>query len=233
MDTMSKVDLKLDWCSHAAAKYACEHWHYSQSMPTPPYNFVGVWEGQRFIGCVIFSRGAARRGPGAYGLQHTEFCELTRVAITDHISPVSRIISIAIRMLRKRSPGVRMIVSYADPNNGHHGGIYQAGGWVFVGQSGATTEYIAPDGKQWHSRMISTTGAKKCYGIYRSVWKPEQCKKIRLDGKLKYLMPLDDEMRRRIEPLAKPYPKRARSADSGTLVVQTGGGGATPTLALP
>jgi hypothetical protein len=25
----SKPVLKLDWCSHAAAKYAVEHWHYS------------------------------------------------------------------------------------------------------------------------------------------------------------------------------------------------------------
>ena len=23
-----KPVLKLDWCSHAAAKYAVEHWHY-------------------------------------------------------------------------------------------------------------------------------------------------------------------------------------------------------------
>lgn len=51
-------------------------------------------------------------------------------------------------------------------------------------------------------------------------------------GKHRYLMPLDDEMRAKIAPLARPYPKRAGSADSGTLANHAGGGGATPTPAL-
>jgi hypothetical protein len=33
---MSKADLKIDWATHAAPKYACEHWHYSESVPVPP-----------------------------------------------------------------------------------------------------------------------------------------------------------------------------------------------------
>lgn len=229
---MNKADLKLDWCSHEAAKYACEKWHYSGSIPTPPYNRIGVWELGQFIGCVLFSRGAARRGPDQFDLAHTEFCELTRVALTTHETPVSKILAVALKFLKTRCPGIRLIVSYADPNNGHHGGIYQAGGWIFVGQSGGTTEYIAPDGKQWHSRMISPTGKKKVYGQYRAVWKPDQCTIVRLEGKLKYLMPLDPEMRARILPLAKPYPKRVRSVDSDTPANHAGEGGANPTRTL-
>ena len=30
---MNKADLKLDWCSYQAAKWAVEHWHYSKTMP--------------------------------------------------------------------------------------------------------------------------------------------------------------------------------------------------------
>jgi hypothetical protein len=55
----SRPELQLDWCDHAAAKYAVEHWHYSRSLPTPPIVRCGVWEGGRFIGCVLFSRGAS------------------------------------------------------------------------------------------------------------------------------------------------------------------------------
>lgn len=225
------MNLRLDWCSHKAAKYAVEHWHYSRCMPTPPYVRVGVWEDGRFVGVVLFSRGAARRGPDAFGITHTAMGEITRVALTEHETPVSRILRIAVKMLRERCPGVRLLVSYADPNREHHGGIYQAAGWVFVGQSEPTTEFIAPDGKQWHSRMISPTGRKKIYGEYSAVWKPSQCQKVKLAGKLKYLLPLDAEMRERIKPLAKPYPKRERSSDSGT-TVPTEGGGANPTRSL-
>lgn len=204
----SRPELRLDWCSHKAARYAVEHWHYSGSMPTPPHVFIGVWEDGQFIGVVIFSRGAARRGPEAFGIGHVDMAELTRVALSDHHAETSRIVAIALKMLRRRCPGTRLVVSYADPNHGHHGGIYQAGGWLFLGQSGDTTEYVGPNGKQWHSRMISPTGRKKVYGQYRPVYKPDQCTPVRLRGKLKYLMPLDAEMREKIAPLAKPYPKR-------------------------
>ena len=30
--SQSKPTLKLDWCSHEAAKYAVEHWHYSKRI---------------------------------------------------------------------------------------------------------------------------------------------------------------------------------------------------------
>jgi hypothetical protein len=45
-------------------------------------------------------------------------------------------------------------------------------------------------------------------------------------------MPLDDEMRKQIEPLQKPYPKRARSIDSDATAIQAVEGGATPTRTL-
>ena len=56
--------------------------------------------------------------------------------------------------------------------------------------------------------------------------------KIPTPGKFKYLYPLDAEMRARIAPLAKPYPKRARSIDSDAPGFQPGEGGVTPTRAL-
>ena len=123
-------------------------------------------------------------------------------------------------------------MSYADPAQGHHGGIYQGGGWLYLGQQNTTTEYIAPDGKRWHSRMISPTGQKKVYGKYRPVWRPQDCQPVKCEGKLKYAMPLDEAMRSQLLPLVKPYPKRAGSADGGTPANHAGGGGSTPTSAL-
>ncbi len=50
-------------------------------------------------------------------------------------------------------------------------------------------------------------------------------------GKYRYLYPLDAAMRAQILPLAQPYPKRATSIQDAP-AVQTGEGGATPTVAL-
>lgn len=231
---VTKPTLRLDWCSYEAAKYAVEHWHYSRSLPTPPLVKVGVWEDEKYIGCVLFSRGAARNIGSPFGLPNTEIAELTRVALTNHMTPVSRIVRVAIAFLKQSSPGLRLIVSFADPSQNHHGGIYQAGGWAYLGQQAPTVEFIAPDGKQWHGRMVSPTGQKKVYGQYRAVWKPEQCKKVTLPGKHKYAKALDDDMRAKIAHLAKPYPKRPRaeSIDADVPAFQVGEDGSLPISAL-
>lgn len=50
---------------------------------------------------------------------------------------------------------------------------------------------------------------------------------VDVPGKHKYLYPLTPEMRVKIEPLAKPYPKRA--SNKGNHPDQGQGGGAVPT----
>lgn len=224
---MSKVDLKLDWCSHEAARYAVEHWHYSKSLPTPPCNFVGVWEGAKFVGVLIFSRGASDSLGSPYGLTSTEICELTRVALRKHKTPVSRIMSIAFRFLTSHNPGLKLCVSYADPNEGHHGGIYQASNWLYSGKTSPDYKYQDKQGRLWHSRQVSVTGLKKQYGEYRKAPKTSECKKIPIQGKHRYLYPLTAEMKAKIEPLRKPYPKRA--SNKGNAPDQGDSGGAVPT----
>lgn len=125
--TAPKPALRLDWCTHAAAKYAVETWHYSKRMPMPPLVRVGVWEGGKFIGCVLFGRGANASLGSPYGLNQTQCAELVRVAMTTHVVPVTRVVALAIKFLAKHSPGLRLVVSFADPSRGHHGGIYQGG----------------------------------------------------------------------------------------------------------
>jgi hypothetical protein len=229
---MNKPTLKLDWCSHEAAKFAVEHWHYSRSLPVGKTVRVGVWEDSKFIGCVVFARGAAKNLGVPYGLEQTQLCELARVALNKHRSPVSRILAISIGMLNKAMPSIRLVVSFADKDQSHHGGIYQACNWVYTGPTGEHWMYKNKKGELLHPRQVSVSGLRPEFGVTKRVDKIEDCRKIPAKGKHRYLMPLDDAMRAQIAPLAKPYPKRARSADSGTPVNQTGGGGATPTLAL-
>ena len=213
-----RPELRLDWCSHEAARYACERWHYSRTIPKCKIATLGVWEDNRFIGSVIFGIGSGASCDGRrYGLRDKfEVAELVRVALTEHQAAVSRIVSIAARLIQKQSPGVRLLVSYADPAREHHGGIYQAAGWVYCGRS--STDFYAIDqrGRKWHSRTCSTSGIKKQYGVWKRVLALSDAAEIvRTEGKYKYLLPLDADMRDRIAPLAKPYPKRVKQATDG------------------
>jgi len=223
-----KPVLKIDWATHEAAKYAVENWHYSKCMPSFKTIKIGAWEDARFVGVVIFSMGAAPHAHCPYKIQPREICELTRVAFRNHKTPISRILSICLKFLKAQSPGLKLIVSYADPEQGHHGGIYQAGGWIYQGVTRPCRQFeFVATGKRVHSKTICT-GRRgyatdlKNKGVIRSV------KLI----KHKYLMPLDNEMRKHILPLSKPYPKRAGSDTSDTPAFQAGEGGSLPTPAL-
>lgn len=199
---MTKADLRVDWATRDAAKFATDRWHYSRSLSSAKNVYLGAWEDGAFCGAVVFGIGAGAVTNGVrFGLKAAgEVAELTRVALRPgHVTPVSRIVAIAVRMLKKQSPGLRLLISFADPQQGHHGGIYQAGGWIYAGETKPDVEYMV-SGKWVHHRTATSRGSV--------VGLPSR----KLPPKLRYLMPLDAEMGKRIAPLAKPYPKRAKQA---------------------
>lgn len=157
-----------------------------------------------------------------FGLDRFEVCELVRVALSKHVTPVSRIISIALKFLRKANPKLRVCVSFADPSQGHHGGIYQAGNWLFTGRSSTTVEYFF-NGDWRHVtdvyKRLSPDAVKRL---------PKRSK----EGKYRYIMPFDVISRERLLPLVKPYPKRAVSRENAAASFQEVEGGVNPTTAL-
>ena len=228
------MNLRLDWCSFEAATYAVKHWHYSHSMPGGKRVHIGVWEDGNFIGAVIFSLSANQHLGNAFGLTMFQVCELVRVALTKHKTPVTRILSISIKMIKKTFSGQRLIVSYADTEQGHHGGIYAGSGWVYVGcvelgKKGTPTFWI--HGKKMHGRSVYQKGWKQEINWIRSHIDPH-AELIYPLGKHKYLYPLDEEMKLKVQSLSKPYPKRATSETGDPSGFQPEKGGSTPTVAL-
>jgi hypothetical protein len=224
------MNLRLDWCSYEAAKYAVKHWHYSRSLPCSKTARIGVWEDGNFIGVLVFAWGANLRLAGEFGLKMTECAELCRVALNKHQTPVSRIVTIALKMLKRTMPGIRLLVSYADPEHGHVGKIYQAMGWCYLGESMGPGG-IMLKGKPTHRRTINSKYRTSSIAWLRKHVDP-RASIIRTAPKHKYLLPLDDEMKIFVEKFKKPYPKRASSETSDTPGHQPGEGGAAPTDAL-
>lgn len=212
MNSSAPIDLRIDWATHQAAQIACHRWHYSHSMPLGKLVKVGAWERGQFIGVVIFARGASPYLGVPYKLDAIELCELCRVALRDHVAPVSRIIALAVRFLRAQSTGLRLIVSFADPLHGHHGGIYQAAGWLYTGTT-REGRFYRVRGKIVHPRSVGDQFHTGNGGV-QSLWWVQQnldpgAERVFLPGKHRYLLALDQAMRDQIEPLRQPYPKRA------------------------
>ena len=189
--------LKVDWATAQSVNYACKHWHYSKSCGVGKLVKVGAWEDDTFIGVVVFGRGANSLLHKPYGIGKTEICELVRIAMNNHITPISRIVSIALKFLKKVCPDMRVCVSYADPEQGHYGGIYQAGNWIYTG-------ITARDRKLFYKgRWRHPTDIKNVVPAGRR----HLLMKKFAAGKYRYVMPLDKKLRPLISAMRKPYPK--------------------------
>ena len=224
----SRPELVVDWCSHEAAKYAVEHWHYMGAMPKGKLAKVGVWEEGHFIGTVIFSYGATPQIGSPYGLTQYEICELARVAMREHRAAVSKVIGRSVGKLRRQAPGLRLIVSFADTEQGHLGIIYQASNWIYAGTTKAGRVGFVVDGKKIHTRTIGHQPG----GVQSLEWVRQNLDPLATEWhgtpKHRYLYPLDRAMRRQIAPLAKPYPKRGPGVQGDTSGVQPEGPGSSP-----
>ena len=221
---MGKADLRIDWATHEAAKYACENWHYSGTVPSPltkPFK-VGVWEDRKFIGVVVYTVGVSAALNAGYGIGRQEVCELQRVALTSHKSAVSRIVAISLKFLKRANPKLKLVVSFADQYQGHHGGIYQAGNWIYSGETYSGVAYFDKDGRQVHPRNVGRSEGYDKSGVKK--YAKSDLRMERRPAKHRYLMPLDAEMRERILPLSKPYPKRAKQAMTDDQSAQRRGG---------
>lgn len=164
-----------------------------------------MWENGKFIGVVIFSYGAAPNIGKPYDLPQAAVCELTRIALSRHEAPVTQIVSRALKMLKAENPGVRLVISYADPGQGHVGRIYQAGNWIYSGA--VPMRWIRLQGEMVHPKTIYDR-----YGTQSVVWLKANvdpaAEWVDVPSKHKYLMPLDKQMKRRLGA-GKPYPQPA------------------------
>lgn len=218
---MSK--LKLAEVGFKAIKYSCMNYHYSKTVPTGKLVGFGVWEDDKFNGCVVFGRGVGNSQIERYGIPLTQGAELVRIALKDHDAPVTKIMSIAIKMLKKHSPGLKILVSYADSRQGHIGTIYQAGNWVYTGRAKTTPDYLYK-GRYYHVRSMNRMikNGKFNRAFVNSL-------PTRSGGeRLRYLYPLTEDMRQLVEGLRQPYVKRGEH-ESNAPGYHSGEGGAVPT----
>lgn len=188
-------------------------WHYSRKVPRGKLATFGVWEHGRFVGTIIYGRGATQHLGRPYGLDQLQCAELVRVALTDHAAPVTQMIAASLRQLRAACPGLRLIVSFADTTQGHHGGIYQAGNWIYTGTTDPNVLTYVVHGREVHGRTFRHMAVKRPPGetaesFIRRTLDPN-VRKVKLRAvKHRYLYPLNRRLRRKIAGLAKPYPSR-------------------------
>ena len=177
---------------------------------------------EKLIGCVIYGHPVGRRVIGSIFkediLLNNSVLELTRLFIYDGYGKniESYVISKSFKWLKQFDKNVKVLISYADPDVNHAGGIYQATNWIYQGcgdfQMAPTYSLkIKPEGEWIHSRTVysiygSADPKKLVKAIGHTFWLKKEASKHRY----LYFLGNKKENKRFIKVLKHPmkkYPK--------------------------
>lgn len=196
--------MRLEKASHKAIVYACMNFHYAKSIPASivsysVFNNIGEW-----CGVICYGLGANNNMSKTYNLKQGQVLELVRMALNGKQESTTKAMAISIKLLKKNAPLVKLIVSYADYEQGHLGTIYQATNWIYTGYS--TDRCIIVNGKKMHKRTISDKYGNRQVDKLRQMGLKIEVKKTQ--PKFKYIYPIDKSLIQYCNTLKKPYPKK-------------------------
>jgi len=198
--------MRIEKASGKAIRYACLKYHYAQAVPQIRLGYSVFNESNELCGVVLFSNGANPNLATEYDLVQGQVVELVRVALNGKQKYTSQVLGACIRELKKDAPQVKIIVSYADRNQDHIGTIYQATNWLYMDER-SNERGIMLKGKLTHRRSIS-----KKYGNSGIAWLKKHVDPnthvVKGKPKIKYVFPMNKWERRKLNKLAKPYPKK-------------------------
>jgi hypothetical protein len=129
--------------------------HYAHRMPMLQYSH-GLFIDNVHSGVLTYGPPARmwNNGAGLFGnALEIPTVELNRLVVADDMpeNALSQFVGASLRLL----PRPHAVVSYADPNFGHHGYIYQATNWLYTGTAAGLQLFINENtGKEIHSRTI-------------------------------------------------------------------------------
>lgn len=129
---------RRDWAEEMVTKN-----HYAHSVPSGKSHYFLVGDA-----IYVFSI-PANQHIGFFLLGNDRpVWELSRMWAPDgHTTILTAGLAEAISGFRRCEPTVVALVSYADPNQGHEGGIYRAASWVYTGQSDEGRAYLSEEGQ--------------------------------------------------------------------------------------
>jgi hypothetical protein len=158
---VSAKDLRVVGISGADARAFVRRHHYSGKVDPRSQVHLGVlWEG-RLEGALQFGP-SIDKGKSIGLVRDTAwngFTELHRMAFSDRLprNSESRAISVAMRLMRRHSPHIEWVLSYADATQCGDGTIYRAAGFLLTGVKKNASMWRLPDGEV-HASLVFEPG---------------------------------------------------------------------------
>jgi len=148
--------MRLEIASAKAIRYACLKFHYAKSTPSASLAFSVFNDSNEWCGVIVYGSGANNNLTKSIGLPQGAALELVRVALNGKQGNTGKALSLSLQILKGLAPLCKCIISYADPEQGHLGVLYQATNWLYLGRSQAQSEVYHPvTGKMIHKRTAN------------------------------------------------------------------------------
>ncbi len=185
-----------------------EH-HYLRSMPAAPRRCYSIFLDGALLGGVVFTSGARNGHRLLTAARPDDVATLARLWLSDDLPPnsESRVLGIVLRDLR-RTTSWKLLLSYADPAAGHVGTIYQATGWIYLGETTGETYVRLADGRLHHPRSVYSRYGSNRISHLQATGIPARREWV--GGKFRYAYVLDPAWRWRVRLIQPPGPPRPR-----------------------
>lgn len=225
---------KKDWRVEPIPSEQTHDWllnkHYAKRIPPISYAF-GLYKNKQLLGvCTLatppiqmndgwclFNNGDIRN-KGSIEHYSVRTMELNRLVVSENLG--KNVLSFFVSKVFLFLPKPMVLVSFADPTNGHNGYIYQATNWVYTGKGelGGKSVSFLLNGRDIHGRGVTEEGMKAMgmkYDLTKSLhdnWKMNGGEILEQERKHRYLYFLGNEkeiteMKRRLKYPILPYPK--------------------------
>lgn len=181
--------------------------HYLRSMPAAARKCFGIFYDNALVGAMVFTSGPRQGHNLLAAIKPQEMATLARLWLADDLpkNSESRVIGYALRYLRQYT-NWKLLLSYADPDAGHVGTIYQATGWLYLGQQEPSSYLDLGDGKLLHPRTVYERYGSNAVGHLRRTGIPATRRAV--GAKHRYAYVLNPAWRWRLRDMARPYPTK-------------------------
>lgn len=149
----SSLQFKIRKIEHKTAKKWVETWHYSKIMPTGKNISYGLFAGENLYAVIVYGIGVNPYQAKYLNSEGTiEIKRMCRSEPPIDGFPLSKLISITIKMVKKEFP-FDCVVAFADPEEGHEGTVYKAANFTRHGVTSAEWHLIDAEGNKRHRRF--------------------------------------------------------------------------------
>lgn len=202
--------LRVEPVPPSTVRQVITDFHYLHSMPAAPRLCFGVYRGGTLAGAVVLTAGARQGHRVLAAAKPQEVATLARLWLSDQLpkNSESRVIGAVLRHLRRQTDW-KLLLSYADPAAGHVGTIYQATGWLYLGQGSPEGYLDFGDARLMHPRTAYKQFGSNAVGHLSRTGIAVRRQPVAAKHRYAYL--LDGAWCWRLREPVRPYPKTAPS----------------------